>query len=152
MCSRPNDWSATTFTNSTDLALFDPDYVTIGGHATSGMPEHHDRYGMRSVGWEACFADITMGIKAIAPILKPTGRLLTKTGAYTESGKKHNGMHTVFNAAAESGLEYLGWCFHHTGPGRQPRRQRQLTIHEAGFWLVCFGGPKARRHLEKTTA
>jgi hypothetical protein len=134
-----------------DLILFDPDYVSVGGHDTSTMPEHHDRYGMTSDGWKACFADIALGIKAQAQLLKSTGRLLVKSGIYTESGQKHNGLANVYNAGAEADLEFLGQICHHTGPSRQPPRRRQLTIHEAGSHLVCLGGPKARRHLEKTT-
>ena len=37
---------------TTDLILADPDYVPSGGHETSTIPDDHDRYGMRSVGWE----------------------------------------------------------------------------------------------------
>ena len=106
---------------------------------------------MRDCGWEACLADVVAGIRSQAQLLKPTGRLLTKSQLFTESGNKRNGLANVYNAAAEAGLELLGQIFHHKEPTTQPGGRRQLTVHEVGAFLMCFGAPPARRYLAKTT-
>jgi hypothetical protein len=136
---------------SADLILFDPDYVSVGSYQTSTMPEHHDRYGMRLVGWKECFSDVATGIAVQAKLLKPTGRLWTRTQIFTESGRKHNGLANVYNAGDDAGLEFLGQIFHHRGAGRNPNHKRQLTVREVGSFLICFGGPEARGYLARTT-
>lgn len=133
-----------------DVIAFDPPYTSSGSDTSSKLIGMRAAYGVANNGWEDCFALVRAGIKALSPLLKPTGRLLVKAQDYTESGRKHDGLTNVAMAAQESGLEFLGRVFHHSGHRKQPARRRQLTVHEDGSFLMCYGRGKAWRHLERT--
>jgi hypothetical protein len=96
---------------SADLILLDPNYLSVGGYQTSTMPEHHDRYGMRSVGWKECFSDMVLRISAQAKLLKPArdSALSRTTGAPKIVRRCHIGL---------SAAVLVSRCAHEEGAGR----------------------------------
>lgn len=106
-----------------DVTVFDPDYVSMGGRATSGMPEFMDRYGLRNSAStpELLQKDNERGLAEAMRITKPGGLILAKCAPYISSGVRKEGDWWARDAALAMGLTVHDMLIHVGNVRAQPK-------------------------------
>jgi hypothetical protein len=130
---------------SVRTVCYDPPYITTGSEETSTLDDFYDRYGLGQIrGWQNLRQLIADGLAEAARVVMPGGYVLVKCEDYTESdGKRFNYVWLV-NTAETLGLELQDRVIHYTGPGPQPKQnrdgspRRQVHVREAASFLCCF--------------
>ena len=114
----PDDW-----TDSFDVTVFDPPYVSMGGRATSTLPDFMDRYGLENAATtpELLQADNELGLREAARITKPGGLILAKCAPYISSGVRKEGDWWARDAALAMGLTVHDMLIHVGSVRSQPK-------------------------------
>lgn len=105
------DFRKTGLTVTYDHVVFDPPYVTKGGHSTSTIGEMSDRYGMLHVEkdpmaqWDR---QIVPGMREAHRLLEPGGLLWWKMQDYVTSGKVWWFTKMALGALAWAGIDFDG--------------------------------------------
>lgn len=140
------DFRALPFAAATfDAVTFDPPYVSVGGRATTGTPDLHDRYGLTDAPTSpaALQGYIGEGMEECARVLKPRGMLLVKCQDYISSGKFWPGTYLVQMEAQEIlGLETVDRLEMITSPRPQPPGRRQVHARRNLSTLFVFRTPR----------
>ena len=134
---------------SMDVIAFDPDYVAIGGRATSTITEFNDRYGLTVKDYEtprALQRTINQGIEECARVLRPQGILLVKCATYISSGRPWLGEYHTIKHGHDCGLLVEDIFVHISGTGPQPARpdSRQQHARSNSSRLIVFRKPGRR--------
>ena len=134
---------------SMDVIAFDPDYVAIGGRATSTIHEFNDRYGLTVKDYEtprALQETINAGITECARVLRPQGILMVKCATYISSGKPWLGEYHTIGHGLDCGLKVEDIFVHISGTGPQPARpdSRQQHARSNSSRLIVFRKPGRR--------
>lgn len=140
---------------SMDVIAFDPDYVAIGGRATSTITEFNDRYGLTVKDYEtprALQATINEGVTECARVLRPQGILLVKCATYISSGKPWLGEFHTIGHGLRCDLVVEDIFVHISGTGPQPARpdSRQQHARSNSSRLIVFRKPGRRRKINAT--
>lgn len=109
--------------NSQDVVVFDPPYVSMGGRATSGLPDFMDRYGLANAAStpELLQADNEKGLREAMRIVKPGGLILAKCAPYISSGVRKEGDWWARDAALAMGLKVEDMLIHIGDVRAQPK-------------------------------
>lgn len=123
---------------SFDVALFDPPYVSMGGRATSGLPDFMDRYGLENAATtpELLHADNVRGLAEAMRIVKPGGLILAKCAPYVSSGVRKEGDWWTRDAALEMGLKVEDMLIHIGDVRAQPKVATCRKCGGDGFIVV----------------
>jgi hypothetical protein len=111
-----------------DAVAFDPPYVSVGGRATTGLPDFHARYGLTGAPRTPAELQqlINAGLTEIQRVVKPGGVLLVKCQDYVSSGRLWVGTHWTLAHALTLGMEPVD-RLEHIGRARpQPSGRRQV--------------------------
>jgi hypothetical protein len=135
-----------------DAVAFDPPYVSVGGRATTGLPDMHDRYGLTSAptspaGLQRVIDD---GLREVARVTKPGGMVIVKCQDYISSGKFWAGTHRTLTSALSVGLEQVDRLEHVGGVRPQPPGRRQVHARRNLSTLLVFR--RTPEPLEEATA
>lgn len=131
---------------SVDCVAYDPPYTSIGGRATTTLPDFNDRYGLLDAprNPEDLRDLIAAGVKECARVLVPGGRLVAKTADYISSGKYQCGLKHLFDSGADADLDIVDLFIHHSGMGPQPKTnldgtpRRQVHSRRCHSYCVVF--------------
>lgn len=106
-----------------DVVVFDPPYVSMGGRATSGLPDFMDRYGLENAATtpELLQADNELGLREAMRITKPGGLILAKCAPYISSGVRKEGDWWARDAAVGMGLKVHDMLIHIGDVRAQPK-------------------------------
>lgn len=106
-----------------DVVVFDPPYVSMGGRATSGLPDFMDRYGLENAATtpELLQADNELGLREAMRITKPGGLILAKCAPYISSGVRKEGDWWARDAALAMGLTVHDMLIHVGDVRAQPK-------------------------------
>lgn len=118
------DYRATPFaSDSTDVVVFDPPYVAMGGRETSTLPDFMDRFGLKdaAVTPELLQADNERGLREAMRIAKPGGLILAKCAPYISSGVRKDGDWWARDAALAMGLKIEDMLIHVGDVRAQPK-------------------------------
>lgn len=143
------DFRALPYDDDTfDAAAYDPPYVSVGGRATTGLPEMHDRYGLEAAPRSpADLQDlIDAGLTEVARVVKPQGIVLVKCQDYISSGKLWPGTHRTLTHALDIGLHLVD-RFEHiaAAPRPQPPGRRQVHARRNLSTLFVLSTPGRKR-------
>lgn len=124
-------------------AVLDPPYVSMGGRATSGLPDFMDRYGLA----EAARSPRLLQEGLINPGLAEAARIsnryvLIKVKDYVSSGKLWRGIHETRLHADSLGLTEVDHFIFLTGAGSQPPGRRQVHARRNYSMLLVFEIPR----------
>jgi hypothetical protein len=113
---------------SFDAVAFDPPYVSVGGRATTTLPDLHNRYGIDQAATtpKGVQADIDAGLTEAARVVRPGGVVLVKCQDYVSSGRFWPGTHHTLTTALTLGIELVDRFEHVTRPRPQPGGRRQV--------------------------
>jgi DNA modification methylase len=114
--------------NLFDVVAYDPPYVCVGGRATTGTPDMHDRYGMTDAPRTPLALQrlINDGLKECARVVKPKGLILCKVQDYVSSGRLWIGTHHTLSFGLSIGLELVDRLEMIGAPRPQPPGRRQV--------------------------
>lgn len=106
-----------------DVVVFDPPYVSMGGRATSGMPEFMDRYGLENAATtpELLQKDNEAGLRTAHRICAPGGLVLAKCAPYISSGVRKDGDWWARDAALKMGFKIHDMFVHEGDVRAQPK-------------------------------
>lgn len=109
--------------DSFDVVVFDPPYVSMGGRATSTLPDFMDRFGLENAAStpELLQADNERGLAEAFRICKPGGLVLAKCAPYISSGVRKEGDWWTRDAALELGFEIHDMLIHLGDVRAQPK-------------------------------
>lgn len=127
-----------------DAVAFDPPYVSVGGRATTGIAEMHDRYGLTDAPTspKALQAMIDGGLCEARRVVKPRGVVLVKCADYVSSGQIWPGTHLTLDCAFALGLRLVD-RFEHVGSARpQPPGRRQVHARRNLSTLFVLKAPR----------
>lgn len=122
-----------------DVALFDPPYVSMGGRATSGLPDFMNRYGLENAATtpELLHADNVRGLAEAMRIVKPGGLILAKCAPYISSGVRKEGDWWARDAAIEMGLKVEDMLIHIGDVRAQPKDGPCKSCNASGeAWIA----------------
>jgi hypothetical protein len=130
---------------SAAIVCFDPPYITTGNRATSTVGDLYDRYGLGATnGWRAGRELIADGLAECARVVTPGGFVLAKCQDYVESGTKRWNSFWLVATAETLGLDPHDRVIHHSGPGAQPKQnrdgspRRQVHVREVASFLFVL--------------
>lgn len=112
-----------------DVVAFDPPYVSVGGRATTGIPDLHDRFGLTDAGRTPIDVQSTIcvGLEECYRVLKRRGTLLVKCQDYISSGKFFPGTHYTLTYALSLGFTLVDRLeMVKASPRPQPPGRRQV--------------------------
>jgi len=111
------------YTEQFDVVVFDPPYVSMGGRATSGLPDFMGRYGLENAATtpELLQADNELGLREAMKITKPGGLILAKCAPYISSGVRKDGDWWARDAALAMGLTIHDMLIHIGDVRAQPK-------------------------------
>lgn len=125
-----------------DVVVFDPPYVSMGGRATSGLPDFMDRFGLENAATtpELLQQDNNRGLAEAYRICKPGGLVLAKCAPYISSGVRKEGDWWTRDAALELGFAVEDMLIHLGDVRAQPKTDKcpkckgepELRIYEQG--------------------
>lgn len=117
-------------TGTFDAAVFDPPYVSVGGRASTGLPDLHARYGLtHAPTTPAGLQDlIDAGIAEVTRVVRARGFVLVKCQDYISSGRLWPGTHHTLTAALEHDLEIVD-RFEHIAPRPRPQPPGRRQVH-----------------------
>lgn len=126
-----------------DACAFDPPYVCVGGRATTGTPDMHDRYGMTDAprSPRALQDVIDEGLAECARVTKPGGHLLVKVQDYVSSGSLWPGTFYTTQRALDLGLVVLDRLEMIGSPRPQPPGRRQVHARRNLSTLLVLKRP-----------
>lgn len=106
-----------------DVVVFDPPYVSMGGRATSGLPDFMDRYGLENAASspERLQVDNELGLREAMRITRPGGLILAKCAPYISSGVRKDGDWWARDAALAMGLTIQDMLIHIGDVRAQPK-------------------------------
>jgi tRNA G10 N-methylase Trm11 len=113
-----------------DAAVFDPPYVSVGGRATTGLPDLHNRYGLTDAPTTPAALQhlIDAGLAEVTRVVRPRGVLLVKSQDYISSGRLWPGTHHTLTAAFDLGLELVD-RLEHIAPRPRPQPPHRRQVH-----------------------
>lgn len=127
---------------------YDPPYVSVGGRETTGIPDFHERYGLRGApkGHGRLQRLIDEGLDEMTRVLRPgTGRLLVKCANYVSGGQLRIGTHDTLTHALGLGLVVVDWFVHVGDPRPQPEeRGPQQHARQNASTLYVLRKPRKR--------
>ena len=131
----PAEW-----TGLHDVAVFDPPYVSMGGRATSTLPDFMDRYGLENAAStpELLQADNELGLREAMRITKPGGLILAKCAPYISSGVRKEGDWWARDAAVAMGLKVEDMLIHLGDARAQPKDQPCKRCEGTGNQLLAM--------------
>lgn len=117
---------------------------SMGGRASSGMPEFMERYGLENAEStpEKLHADNAKGLAEAARIVKPGGLILAKCAPYISSGVRKEGDWWARDAALKLGLKVHDMFIHLGDVRAQPKVSTCRKCSGDGFVAVGFEEPK----------
>lgn len=120
-----------------DVVVFDPPYVSMGGRATSGLPDFMDRFGLENAATtpELLQQDNNRGLAEAYRICEPHGLVLAKCAPYISSGVRKEGDWWTRDAALELGFRVEDMLIHLGDVRAQPKTDKCPT---------CRGKPELR--------
>ena len=136
-------YSAPTF----DAAVFDPPYVSVGGRKTTGLADHHHRYGLTDAPKTPADLQVLIndGLEEVARVVRPRGHVLVKCQDYISSGRLWPGTHRTLSHALELGLELVDRLEHYsTAPRPQPPGRRQVHARRNLSTLFVLSTPRSK--------
>lgn len=106
-----------------DVVVFDPPYVSMGGRASSGLPDFMDRFGLENAATtpELLQQDNNRGLAEAYRICKPHGLVLAKCAPYISSGVRKEGDWWTRDAALELGFTVEDMLIHLGDVRAQPK-------------------------------
>ena len=106
-----------------DVVVFDPPYISMGGRATSGLPDFMDRFGLANAATTPRLLqdDNEKGLAQAVRICKPGGLILAKCAPYISSGKRQEGDWWARDAALAMGLVVQDMLIHLGDERAQPK-------------------------------
>lgn len=122
-----------------DVVVFDPPYVSMGGRATSGLPDFMNRYGLENAATtpELLHADNVRGLAEAMRIVKPGGLILAKCAPYISSGVRKEGDWWARDAALEMGLVVEDMLIHIGDVRAQPKDGPCKSCNASGeAWIA----------------
>lgn len=108
-----------------DVVVFDPPYISMGGRATSTLPDFMDRYGLENAATtpSSLQADNERGLREAMRITRPGGLILAKCAPYISSGVRQDGDWWARDAALAMGLAVHDMLLHIGDVRAQPKSQ-----------------------------
>ncbi len=128
-----------------DAVAFDPPYVSVGGRATSTIPDFLSRYGMATAPSSPAGVQnlIFDGLKEIARVIKPRKYVLVKCQDYVSSGKLWEGTALTRNYAVDKlGFKVVDRIEHIGHTRAQPPGRRQVHARRNLSTMFVFKSPK----------
>jgi hypothetical protein len=111
-----------------DVVTYDPPYVCVGGRATTGIAELHDRYGLTDAPRTPALLQqlIDSGMSEILRVVKPGGIIIAKCQDYQSGGTLQLGTFWTISHALGIGLRLIDRIEHigHARPQPPGRTQR----------------------------
>lgn len=126
-----------------DVVVFDPPYVSMGGRATSTLPDFMDRFGLENAAStpELLQADNNRGLAEALRICKPGGLVLAKCAPYISSGVRKEGDWWTRDAALELGFEIHDMLIHLGDVRAQPKDNPCKKCEGTGTTYLGGEGP-----------
>ena len=127
-----------------DAVAFDPPYVAVGGRATTGISDFHDRYGMTDAPKSSAELQklIDRGLGEMFRVVKAGGIVLVKCQDYISSGRLQLGTHWTLTTALDLGFEVVDRLEHIGSPRPQPPGRRQVHARRNLSTLFVLRRPK----------
>ncbi len=127
-------------TGSVDVVAFDPPYVSVGGRATSTLPDYQARYGMDRSGKSPAEVQevIDLGVKEAFRVLRPKGVLLLRCQDYISGGKFWPGTFYSMRAALDYGFTAVDRLERISAPRPQPSGRTQRHARRNLSTLLVF--------------
>ena len=127
-----------------DAAAYDPPYVCVGGRATTGTAELHDRYGLTDAPTTPGDLQELIGevLAEVARVVKPRGIVLCKCQDYVSSGHLWPGTYYTTLHAYGMGLRLVDRLEHLGGIRPQPPGRRQVHALRNLSTLLVFRTPR----------
>jgi hypothetical protein len=117
------DFRSVNLDRQFDVVVFDPPYVSMGGRATSTLPDFMDRFGLENAEStpEKLQTDNNLGLAEAWRICKPGGLVIAKCAPYISSGVRKDGDWWTRDAALELGFEIHDMLIHLGDVRAQPK-------------------------------
>lgn len=105
---------------------YDPPYVCVGGRKTTGIADHHDRFGLTDAPKtpDELQQLINDGLDEMRRLITPRGTLLVKCQNYITSGHLFLGAHDTLTHALKLGFRVTDWFEHLNNGSAQPKKNR----------------------------
>jgi hypothetical protein len=136
-----------------DVVTYDPPYVRVGGRDTTGMADHHDRYGLTDAPRTPALLQqlIDDGMTEMFRVTKPGGLVIAKCQDY-QSGPFHAGTFYTTAHALALGFRFID-RFEHLGNVRpQPPGRPQRTARRNYSTCLIFRKPRRPKTIDTFTS
>lgn len=129
-----------------DVVAFDPPYVSVGGRATTTIPDMHHRFGLTDAPHTPAGVQeqINDGLSEALRVLRPRGICLVKCKDYVSSGRLWLGTHHTVAHALSIGFEPVDKLEHIGSPGPQPTGRRVVHARRNLSTLFVLRASSAR--------